>query len=278
MKIFVKKSNGDKEIFDEKKLKKSLRMSGASKQVIGDIIHGIEEIAYNGITSDIIYKIANKILREKSQKAALRYDLTNAVSLMGPEGFAFEIFLAEMVKKQGFKKVMTGKKIRGKCMVHELDVIGESETEKITIEAKFHNSRSKKSDLQVVLYMKARFQDILESGYYGEKKPRQIIITNTKFTDKAKKYAKCSGTEVISWDYPLKKNLHDYILESNIHPITALVSLSKNNKNEFLKKKIVTISMLSKNNFEALYNSKSLSKKEIVNIIKEIEEFFAQKK
>jgi HJR/Mrr/RecB family endonuclease len=198
MHVYIKKADGTKELFDEKKLKASLRNSGADKKTIDEIIAEITDIAYEGITSDAIYKIASKLLRGKSKKASMRYNLTNAVALLGPEGFAFEAFLAEIVKAHGYKNVTTGKKIKGRCMVHELDVVGENDDERVTIEAKFHNSRSKKSDLQVILYMKARFQDILESGYYADKKPKQIIITNTKFTDNAKKYAKCSETEVIS--------------------------------------------------------------------------------
>ncbi len=276
MNIYIKKSDGSKDLFDEKKLKASLRASGAQKDVIGKIISEISDVSFDGITSNTIYKMAFKLLKEKSKKAALRYNLTNAVALLGPEGFAFEAFLAEIVKTWNYKKVSTGKKIKGHCMIHELDVVGESDWEILTIEAKFHNSRSKKSDLQVILYMKARFQDILDGGYYKDKKPRQIIITNTKFTDNAKKYAKCSGTEVISWDYP-KKNLHDLILESNIHPMTALVSLPKSARNKFIERKIVTIKQLAENNFKKLEECKFLSNLNIKKIKEEIFEFFPDK-
>jgi Holliday junction resolvase-like predicted endonuclease len=83
-------------------------------------------------------------------------------------------------------------------MHHELDIVAENNDHILTVEAKFHNSRSKKSDLQVILYMKSRFLDILEGGYYKDKEPKQLIVTNTKFTDNAKKYAKCSGTDILS--------------------------------------------------------------------------------
>ena len=277
MHIYITKADGSKDLFDEKKLKASLRVSGASKKVIDEIIAEINDVVYDGITSDIIYKMAEKLLREKSKKAALRYNLTNAIALLGPEGFAFEAFLAEVMRERGYKNVSTGKKIKGHCMVHELDVVGESDDEILTIEAKFHNSRSKKSDLQVILYMKARFQDILDGGYYKNKKPRQMIITNTKFTDNAKKYAKCSRTEVVSWDYPVKYNLHHYILDSHIHPITALNSLPKKAREYFIEKKIVSIRELAKNNFEKLYECAFLSNKEIINIVAEVEEFFSDK-
>lgn len=198
MNIYVQKDDGSKDLFDEKKLKGSLRKSGANKRVINEILDEITDIAYDGITSTIIYKMASKLLRDKSKTASLRYNLTNAISELGPEGFAFEEFIAEVVKTIGYKKVRTGIRIKGRCMIHEMDVVGENEEEILNIESKFHNSRSKKSDLKVILYMRARFDDINASGYYGNKKSRQIIVTNTKFTSNAKQYAKCSGTEVIS--------------------------------------------------------------------------------
>jgi len=276
MKILVKKADGKKELFDEKKLKGSLRASGAEKKVIDEIIYDIVEVCYDGITSDIIYKMAFRLLKNKSKSASIRYNLTNAIYLLGPEGFAFEVFLAEIAKTMGYKKVQTGKKIRGKCMEHEMDVVGERDGEMLTLESKFHNSRSKKSDLQVILYMKARFQDIENSSYYKGKKSRQVIVTNTKFTDNAKRYAKCSGTEVVSWDYP-KKNLHDYILESNVHPVTALVSLPKAARKDFIDKGIITIKHLAENNYKKLEDCKFLSHINIKKIKEEIQEFFPDK-
>ena len=227
--------------------------------------------------SDTIYEISFELLKNKSKKASVRYNLTNAIALLGPEGFAFEVFLAEIAKALGYKKVQTGKKIQGKCIIHEMDIVGEKDNHILHVESKFHNSRSKKSDLKVILYMRARFDDITNSGYYGQKQSRQVIVTNTKFTTNAKKYAKCSGTEVVSWNFPVKKNLHDYILESNIHPITALESLPKSVKNKFIERKIVTIKELAKNNFEKIYQCKFLSKKNIVDIISEVNEFFSDK-
>ena len=98
MNIYIKKSDGSKDLFDEKKLKASLRASGAQKDVIDKIISEISDVCFDGITSNTIYKMAFNLLKEKSKKAALRYNLTNAVALLGPEGFAFEAFLAEIVK------------------------------------------------------------------------------------------------------------------------------------------------------------------------------------
>jgi len=272
--FYVKKSDGTFEYFDINKIRQSLKRSGVKKNNIEKIIEQIKTEIYDGISSDLIYQRISELLRKYEKKAYLRYNLPNAVAKLGPDGFAFEAFLVEVFKKKGYKKIFRGRKIRGKCMTHELDVVGENDFEKLTIEAKFHNSRSKKTDFQVILYMKARFEDLEKGGYYGQKKPKQIIVTNTKFTDNAKKYAKCSGVDVLSWNYPKMKNLHDLILDSNIHPVTAVFSLSKNVRNELISKKIVTIDQLIKNDFQALNELKTLSKKKKQDIIEEVEEFF----
>lgn len=277
MHIYIKKADGSRDLFDEKKLKASLRRSGANKKVIDEIVKEINKVIFDGITTEAIYNMVSKLLRTKTKTAALRYNLTAAIAKLGPEGFAFETFLAEIFKTKGFKNVRNGVKIKGRCMVHELDVVGENKNQILNVEAKFHNSRSKKSDLQVILYMRARFDDILKGGYYGEKKPVQVIITNTKFTDNAKKYAKCSGTEILSWNYPLKYNLHDFILGSGVHPIAALQSIPQNILNKFNEKKIVTIRQIAKDDFQALKNCKFLSNRDYQKIVEEIKEYFSEK-
>jgi len=272
--FYLRKSDGTFEPFDEKKILRSLRRSGASKKASEHILKELRKKTYDGISSSKIYSIINNLLRRKEKKAYLRYNLPIAVSRLGPEGYAFEAFLAELMKKHGWKNVFRGRKIKGKCMVHELDVLGEKENKKLTIEAKFHNSRSKKSDFQVILYMKARFEDLEKGGYYGEKEPVQMIITNTKFTDNAKRYSKCSGINVVSWNYPEDKNLHDYILEANLHPVTAISNLNKKIKEELIKRKIVTIEQLKKNDFEILNQIDFVTKKDKEKIVKEVRELF----
>ena len=200
--IFVKKSDGQVEKFDISKIESSLRLSGVAEDDIREIISEIKAMIRDKISTDEIFIYIKDKLKEHhnsiNRKAFLRYNLPNAIAKLGPEGFAFEKFISEVFLAYGYSSVMVGKKIKGRCMVHELDVLAEKGDIKMTAELKFHNSRSKKTDLKVVLYMKARFDDILESGYYGNKQPRQVIITNTKFTDNAKIYAKCAGVEVIS--------------------------------------------------------------------------------
>ncbi len=198
--ILVKKENGRLENFDIKKLKRSLKNSGADSVTTEKICNEIIERVSNGLSTSEIYNITRKLLKKYSdRKVFLRYNLPSAISKMGPEGFAFEKFIGEVFESYGYSPVYVGKKIAGKCIKnHEMDIVAFRDNEHVTAELKFHNSRSKKTDLRVALYMKARFEDIESAGYYGDKIPKQMIITNTKFTTNAKNYSSCAGLEALS--------------------------------------------------------------------------------
>ncbi len=270
--ILIKKENGRLEKFNIKKLEKSLKKSGANKELIENICKKVECEIKDGFSSSKIYNITRKLLENfEDKKAFLRYNLPNAISKLGPEGFAFEKFIGEVFESYNYSPVFVGKKIAGKCIQsHEMDIVAFKGNDHVTAELKFHNSRSKKSELKVALYMKARFDDIESSGYYGNKNPRKMIITNTKFTANAKKYSACSGIEVLSWNYPEGKNLHDFILKSEIHPLTALNSITQKAKEYFIKRKIVSCRGLLKNDMKALKENMYVPKDSILKIKDEI--------
>ncbi len=273
MQILVKKQDGSLEIFNEKKLKKSIKINGGSEKVVREVMEYIKKENFVKISTEKIYELTQEFLLKSGQKHAyLRYNLPSAIYKLGPEGFAFEKFIAEVFQAYKYNPVYVGKKIQGKCVSHELDVVAQKGGELMTAELKFHNSKSKKTDLHVALYMKARFDDILAGGYYGDKKPRQLIITNTKFTYNAKAYAKCANLEVLAWNYPDKQNLYDFILKSGVHPITAVTSLPHKAMLDFVHRKIVSCSDLLKNQEKELRNNNLIPKKKVNFIIEEIKQ------
>ena len=50
------------------------------------------------------------------------------------------------------------------------------------------------------------------------------LVTNTKFSESAVKYAKCRNMKLVGWNYPAQGNLQDLIEECHMHPITCLNS------------------------------------------------------
>lgn len=235
--ISITKSDGTKQLFEEEKLINSLRHVGASPEAIDDVVEEVEREIYDGMTTVEIYRRAFDLLRKHSSPVAAKYSVRRAMIELGPDGFPFEKFVARIFKMWGYEAV-TDQTVIGKCVEHEVDVIAWKDNSLAMVEAKYHNEFGLKSDLKVSLYVKARYDDLSENEYdFGGTKRKlseKWIITNTKFTDKAIRYSECSGIKLLGWNYPAKGNLHELISENGLHPITCLISLSRDQKRELV--------------------------------------------
>jgi HJR/Mrr/RecB family endonuclease len=242
MAILITKADGTSEPFNVSKLRHSLVRAGASEPVAEEIGKEVAKELYNGITTNQIYHKAFAHLREHRRGVAARYSLKRAILEFGPSGFPFEIYLAELFKTEGYDAV-TDQIIQGGCVEHEVDVVLTRERKKIFIEAKFHNNAGFKTDLKTVLYVKARMDDIQKAMPHT---PVQgMVITNTKFTHVAVRYADCVGLELLGWEHPAHGDLHSKIDSAKLYPITALTTLSRNEKTALLAQKKVLCSQLS---------------------------------
>jgi hypothetical protein len=231
--IFVVKATGEQEAFEPAKLVESLLKAGAGEAQANSILTHIQGELVNGMTTNDIYRHAFDLLRHSAHHVAARYSMKRAIADLGPSGFPFEKFVSEIFKAKGYHAV-TDQIVMGSCVEHELDVVAWKEKELVMVEAKFHNEPGLKSDLKVVLYVKARYDDIKDNEYdYGGKKhkiSKFYLFTNTKFTDHAIRYAECKNLALIGWNYPAKGNLEDLVTENRVHPLTSLVTLSQTEK------------------------------------------------
>jgi len=245
------KSTGEKELFDVRKLEASLVRAGASKSSVDLIADHILKEVRDGMSTGEIYAHAFSLLRRYEKPVALKYSVRRAVMELGPSGFPFEKFIAELFKARGFKSE-TNLLAKGRCVEHEIDVMAWNDLKLIIAEAKFHNDNGLKSDLKVALYVKARFDDLRETVFSAEGKKKNFdeayLITNTKFTSSAIDYAKCSGLSLIGWNYPNTGNLHNMIEDFNLHPITALTTLNSSEKRDLLSQGIVLSKQISDRN------------------------------
>lgn len=238
----ITKRSGEKVPFDNQKLKRSLERTGAGENVIREIIDTVNKRLVDGMSTHKVYQMAYAILRKKSQMVAGKYRLKKAILELGPTGFPFERFVGELLKHQGYK-VEVGKIVQGHCVQHEVDVVAEKDDRKFMIECKFHNDQSRKSDVKVSLYIHSRFLDVEKEWNKNTAKNFHFhqgwIVTNTRFTDDALQFGKCAGLHLISWDYPAGGSLRERIDHSGLHPITALQTLKKNEKQALLELGVV---------------------------------------
>lgn len=244
MSVLVAKADGTTEAFEPSKLLHSLSRAGVSDPVAEEILKEVEKELYNGISTSQIYHKAFAHMREHRREAAARYSLKRAIQEFGPSGFPFEEYLADLFRSEGYT-AKTDQILQGGCVEHEVDVVLTKERTKIYVEAKFHNNPGYKTDLKVTLYVHARMEDLRKNSPNAPL--RGMVVTNTKFTSEAIRFASCAGLELLSWEYPEGRDLHELISTAKLYPVTALTSLSKNEKMALLKNKLVLCSQVPHN-------------------------------
>src|SRR3989344_4718714 len=190
----IRKVDGTLERFEPEKLRHSLRRSGASEDVIKNIVAHLEPELRDGMSTNDIYHHARLLLKQTHKTAAVKYSLRRALFNLGPTGFPFEDFLGALFQSQGYQ-TQTGIMLKGRCVEHEVDLLAYKKDHCFIAEAKFHAQPGMKSDLQVALYCQARFED-LKGMRFSQKQSCGVIdsyiITNTKFTAVATQYATCA--------------------------------------------------------------------------------------
>jgi len=240
--VYVKKRNGDKVLFDEQKLIRALKNSGAKPLEIEEALHRVHSILHDGITTHRIYQEAYRSLKKRSRHSAGRYRLKKAMMELGPSGYPFEKFMGKLFEGIGYR-TQVGIIVKGACVQHEVDVVARNEKEMIMVECKYHSDVALKSDVKVALYIHSRFQDVSKAwAEIPENKGLQfkgMVVTNTRFSDDAMQYAECVGMQLISWDYPRGNSLKDWIDKLGYHPVTSLSRLTKAEKQYLLDKGVV---------------------------------------
>jgi len=268
-KIYIVKNDGTREEFSISKLQDSLAKAGASSEVCEKISRHIAREIEDGMSTSTIYRHAFDLLHKFEEPVIARYSLKRAIADLGPSGFPFEKFVAEIFRARGFE-TLTDQMVDGRCVSHEVDVVAWNENKLIMAEAKFHNEIGMKSDLKVALYVKARYDDLKDKEFiYGTRRKidEGLLITNTNFTAKAIEYSECAGAKLIGWNYPKVGNLHDMIDDANLHPITCLSSLSGAEKRALMEKGLILCQNVR--NSEAVLRGAGLNKETIDKAVKE---------
>ena len=247
--MIITKADGGTEEFKPQKLISSLKKAGANSNEITYILGEIESSLEDGMKTQMIYQKAFQLLRNSGESVAARYSLRRAVFNLGPTGFPFEDFLGKIFEAEGY----TTKRrliLKGKCATHEVDLAAYSPTDTFIAEAKFHARPGVKSDLQVAMYSYARYLDLASTQVCKGDQCGVVslrVITNTKFTQAAIKYAECSGIKLLSWDYPKHDSLHSKIERYRTYPITVLTHLTTSQKQYLLQNGVILCSDITKN-------------------------------
>lgn len=247
----IRKSSGEKVKFSIKKLRNSLKHSGADDVLINQIVNTVRDELYQGISTQEIYNRAFTLLKKKKSIYASKYKLKKAIYELGPTGFPFERFVAAILEYSGYTTTLD-KILPGICVKHEIDVFAEKNERIQIIECKFHGEEGRNCNVKVPLYINSRYNDV-KAHWHNKNEKRYLekgwVVTNTRFTKDAIEYGNCSGLYLISWDYPKKDSLKERIDRLGLYPITVSTLLTNREKQFLLSRDIVLCRQLLEDMF-----------------------------
>ncbi|MGG7034792.1 MAG: restriction endonuclease [Flavobacterium sp.] len=244
----IVKHSGNIVDYDATKLKKSLLNSGADEVIVKKILEEIEKEIYDGITTKHIYKHAFELLKKASKYHAARYNLKEAIHLLGPAGFFFEKYIARIFAAENYE-TKSNLTLKGSCVSHEIDVLVRKNDQVSMVECKFHMSKDVATDVKVPMYILSRFND-LNVNRYSIFTSKDIIsncwiVTNNRFTSDAVEFANCSGLKLLSWDYPEGDNIKTKNDKRHLYPVTCLTTLTISEKEKLLILDLILVSEIA---------------------------------
>lgn len=253
--MFIVKADGSQERFDKKKIFRTARKAGASRAFAEEVSNKVEAEIKEGITTKEVLQLALKFLR-KEKVVAEKYSLKKALMELGPAGYYFEKYFAKVLEHYGYK-TKVGILLRGKKINQEIDIFATKETASIMIECKYHNRMGNHSNLKVAMYTYARYLDVKKYANSA------WLVTNTKCTPSAKKYAEGVDLKIIGWSHPKKGNLQDLIEEKGLYPVTVLFRVKGYIKEKLIEGKIALVNELVNLSIEDLKEKTRLSEKDL---------------
>jgi len=254
--------------------------SGASSEVAYEIAKEIEEELPPKARTGDIFRQARRLLRKHNIASGMRYSIKKAIFALGPSGYPFERFIGKIMEHHGYT-VETNRIIKGYCVDHEVDVIASSNNAYSVIECKYHSDAGKATDVKIALYVHARFQDIKKAADMSPEKNMAFhngwLVTNTRCSIDAIRYAECVGLKIVSWKYPEKSSLERMIEDKRLYPITILHSLRKNMLDTLFKADIILAQDIADMTEEAFAQKSGLDEQTVKILKREADEICPSK-
>ena len=227
--MFIIKSSGKKVEFDSKKVRSSMLRSGADLKTADAVLAELQKQLHSGMTTKQVYKIVYDELKRRTACTACRYNLRNALLRLGPAGYNFEKYVASILKAYSYDAHVPDQEIEGSCVMHEVDVVAEKDHRIIFIEAKFRNRFNDNVDLKDTMATWARFLDLVDGSAVGKCQhfDEAWIVTNARFSDRARQFGICKGIHMIGWNIPQERTFAKMVDNVSLYPVTVLDDLSQ---------------------------------------------------
>jgi hypothetical protein len=225
--MLIVKNNGESVEFNPQKIQRTLRRTGATPDVIKTVMTDVEKRLRTGMTTRELSRLVRDVLRQESTSLAHRYNLKGALLKLGPAGFKFEKYVAEILNAYGYTTELP-EELQGACVRHEVDVVARKAGRTVMIEAKFRNDFSHFVRLKDTMATWTRFND-LNDGAAKKLCPHfdQVwIVTNGQISSRSKRFGECKQMHMIGWNYPRTESLANMVDHAYLYPVTVIDALS----------------------------------------------------
>ena len=244
--LAVTKANGSKQSFNKDKIIRTCMRMGASKKTAYEVAEKIERRLYDGISTAKILQLVFLYMRKDKPTVSHLYDLRKGLSLMDskPE---FEKFVQILLANNGFE-ITQNQILAGRCGEHEVDAVAVRNGVTYFVEAKHHYSYHALTGLDESRIARAILEDVTEGYVLGITKLRidnAILITNTKYSEEATKYASCRNILLIGWNSPPNLSVQSMIEEKNLYPLSCLRSLRRDDRTRLVDSGIVLMRQIT---------------------------------
>ncbi len=271
----------EEELFSAQKVYQSARRIGASKELAQEISEIIQKEFYPGIKTEKIFKKIKELLNKKNPRLGIIFSLKEGMRKLGPSGFPFEKFVAEIFNKQGYE-TQINLYLPGNCLDYEIDFLAKKDGIIYIGECKFrHLLEEGLVHTGTVLAYRAKMLDLEKGNLFSKKdfkdfEIKNILATNAKFTKSASKYAKCVGLDLLGWKYPQSKGLEKIIDQNDFYPITILPSLNKNLANIFIQENLILARDILEIDLQKFSQKNKIPKNDLDPLIKEAKILFGR--
>ncbi len=270
MALNVIKSNGQSQPFNRERIRRTVLRSGASEEITNRIASEVEKEVHDGMRTGEIYDMVISLLEREAPAASRRYDLRNAILRLGPAGFDFEKYIAELLAAYGYKTELPPI-LEGVCVTHEVDVLAAKDGRTAMIEAKLRQELGIFITIKDTMSTWARFLDLVDSSKIG-KAPHLDecwLVTNSRFSTDSIKFGHCKNMVMLSWDHPRERPLPRWIDEIGLYPVTILKSIDSSKLKTFSNANIMLLRDLVKLPPEELEKLLSLPADTVKKLIEE---------
>lgn len=200
-KITVTKQSGKREPYRAQKVLDSIVRSRVEPNRAQEILAKVESRLFDGISTGELYRLVSRqIVSEGLKEASSLYRLREALAAM--DSIDFEEFIRNILAAQGYEAEWNVV-VPGACVEHQGDVIARDQQGRTYwVEVKHHVQYHRDTDLGTVVELWGRLQD-LEEGLRQNKHRYRFanawLITNTKFSEHARRYAACKKLRLTGW-------------------------------------------------------------------------------